>query len=61
MKKHKILKFDEIIQLYEGLSPDNSKMVRINHELTTTAPNTIAERIMESIRLSEMLIWKKQL
>ena len=61
MKKHKMLKFDEIIGLYERLFPDNSRMVRINSELKATTTNTIAERIMESIRLSEMLIWKKQL
>lgn len=61
MKNHKILKFDEIIRLYERLFPDNSRMVRINSELKVTMPDTIAERIRESIRLSEMLIWKKQL
>ncbi|PIX15469.1 hypothetical protein COZ71_10230, partial [Candidatus Desantisbacteria bacterium CG_4_8_14_3_um_filter_40_12] len=53
MKNHKILNFDEIIGLYERLSPANSRMVRINSELKVTMPNTIAERIMESIRLSE--------
>ena len=58
MRKYKI-EFDEMIELYENLFPDK-KVIRINPELKSITPNTVAERLRESIMLSEMLTWKRQ-
>lgn len=55
MKKYELLKFDEIMDLYDELFP-NEKPVRIDPSLKKTTPKTVAERIRESIMLSEQLI-----
>ena len=58
MKKNKVLGFDEIMNLYDELFPDN-KVVRIDPTLRSVTPKTVAERLREAIRLSEELIWEK--
>lgn len=58
MKKNKALGFDEIMDLYDELFPDK-KAVRIDPLLKSATPKTIAERLRETIRLSEELIWKR--
>jgi hypothetical protein len=58
MRRHKELEFDDIINLYDELFP-KEKPVRIDPLLKSVTPKTVAERIRESIRLSEALIWKR--
>ena len=58
MRKSKVLGFDEIMSLYDELFPDN-KVVRIDPLLKSVTPKTVAERLKESIRLSEALVWKR--
>lgn len=58
MGKNKALDFDEIMDLYDELFPDK-KAVRIDPLLRSVTPETVAERLRETIRLSEELIWKR--
>ena len=58
MKKNKVLGFDEIMDLYDELFPDK-KAVRIDPLLRSVTAKTVAERLRETIRLSEELIWKR--
>ncbi|MBI5047838.1 MAG: hypothetical protein HZB54_02635 [Deltaproteobacteria bacterium] len=58
MKKSKVLGFDEIMNLYDELFPDR-KGVRIDTLLKSVAPKTVAERLKETIRISEKLVWKR--
>jgi len=58
MKKNKALGFDEIMDLYDELFPDK-KAVRIDPLLRSVTAKTVAERLRETIRLSEELIWKR--
>lgn len=58
MKKSKVLGFDEIMSLYDELFPDK-KVVRIDPLLKSVTAKTVAERLKETIRLSEELIWKR--
>ena len=58
MRKSKVLGFDEIMSIYDELFP-NGKGVRIDPLLKSVTRKTVAERLKESIRLSEKLIWKK--
>lgn len=59
MRKTKVLRFDEIMSLYDELFPDR-KGVRIDPLLKSVTPRTVAKRLKEAIRLSEELIWKKR-
>ncbi len=58
MKRYKKLKFDEVMDLYDELSP-KGKEVRSNPLLKAATPETVAERLRVAIKLSEQLIWKK--
>lgn len=58
MKKSKILKFDTIMDILDALS-GKGKAVRIDPLLKTATPKTVAERLRETIRLSEKLVWKR--
>ncbi len=58
MKKGKILKFDEVMNLYDELFP-KKKGVRIDSILKSVTPEDVAERLREAIWLSEKLIWKR--
>ncbi len=58
MGKNKALGFDEIMDLYDELFPDK-KAVRIDPLLRSVTAKTVAERLRETIRLSEELIWKR--
>jgi hypothetical protein len=58
MKKGKILKFDEVMDLYDELFP-NKKSVRFDPLLKSVTPKDVAGRLREAIRLSEELIWKR--
>lgn len=60
MRNAKTLKFDEVMDLYEELFP-KGKAVRTDPVLKAATPETVAERIRETIRLSEELIWKRPL
>ena len=58
MRKSKVLRFDEIMNLYDELFPDR-KGVRIDTLLKSVASKTVAERLKETIRISEKLVWKR--
>ena len=58
MRKSKVLGFDEIMSIYDELFPDR-KGVRIDALLKSVTRKTVAERLKESIRLSEELVWKR--
>lgn len=58
MRKIKVLGFDEIMNIYDELFPDK-KGVRIDPILKSVTRKTAAERLKESIRLSEELVWKR--
>ena len=58
MRKSKVLGFDEIMSIYDELFP-NGKGVRIDPLLKSVTRKTVAERLKESIRLSEALVWKR--
>ena len=58
MRKSKVLGFDEIMCIYDELFP-NGKGVRIDPLLKSVTRKTVAERLKESIRLSEELVWKR--
>ncbi|MEK7842182.1 MAG: hypothetical protein AAB197_05850 [Deltaproteobacteria bacterium] len=58
MRKSKVLGFDEIMSIYDELFPDR-KGVRIDMLLKSVTQKTVAERLKESIRLSEKLVWKR--
>lgn len=60
MRKSKVLDFDEIMNIYDELFPDR-KAVRIDPLLKSVTRKTVAERLKESIRLSEELVWKRPL
>ncbi|MCC7201259.1 MAG: hypothetical protein IT393_01145 [Nitrospirae bacterium] len=58
MGKNKVISFDEIMNLYDELFPGKTA-VRIDPLLRSVTPKTVAERLRETIRLSEEIIWKK--
>lgn len=58
MKKGKTLRFDDVMDIYEGLFPGR-KAVRVDPALKAVTPKTVSERIRETIKLSEQLIWKR--
>lgn len=58
MKKGKVLKFDEIMDIYDELFP-NKKAVRLDPLLKSVTPKDVAGRLREAIRLSEKLLWKR--
>lgn len=60
MKKYKVLKFDEVMDIYDEIS-QKRREVRAAHVLKSITPKTVANGIKETISLSENLIWKKRL
>lgn len=58
MRKKKIIKFDDVMAIYTELFP-KGKEVRLDSANKILMPKTVAERIRETIKLSEQLIWKK--
>ena len=59
MKRNKVLKFDEVMNLYEEIFR-SKRPVRVDSRLKAVTPKTVAGRIRETIRLSEEIIWKRR-
>jgi len=59
MEKRTDLEFEEIMDFYDAFFPGKSA-VRTDRVLKSVTPDTVAGRIREAMRLSELFIWKKR-